>query len=131
TLLSIIGTAGYYSTYVIILLRAVQGVITLGSLTFLAASFSRSRDLIQRLLFMASDIYEQCLYLKDLFDFFEMKPSITSPTGAQPVPQSIHERFVFEDVGFRYPGSERWAVRHVNFHLRAGERVAFVGENGA
>ncbi len=129
--LSIIGTAGYYGAYAIILMRAVLGSITIGSLTFLAASFSRSRDLIQRLLLGATDIYQQSLYLKDLFDFFEMKPSITSPTDARMVPDVIREGFVFEDVGFRYPGSDRWAVRHVNFRLRPGERVAFVGENGA
>jgi ATP-binding cassette subfamily B protein len=129
--LSIIGTGGYYGAYAIILVRAVWGQITLGTLTFLAASFSRSRDLIQRLLFSASDIYQQSLYLKDLFDFFEMKPTITSPANARPVPQPIREGFIFEDVGFRYPGSETWAVRHVNFRLRPGERIAFVGENGA
>jgi ATP-binding cassette, subfamily B, bacterial len=129
--LSLIGTAGYYGAYVIILLQAVGGEITVGSLTFLAGSFSRSRDLIQRLLFGASDVFFHCIYLKDLFDFLEMKPSITAPPGARLVPQPIRKGFVFEDVGFRYPGSERWAVRHVSFGLKPGERVAFVGENGA
>jgi ATP-binding cassette subfamily B protein len=47
------------------------------------------------------------------------------------VPQPIREGFVFDDVGFRYPGSERWAIRNVNLMLRPGERVALVGENGA
>src|SRR5581483_2078589 len=70
TLLSIIGTAGYYGAYVIILVRAVGGAISIGTLTFLAGSFARSRDLIQRLLMGASDITQQALYLKDLFDFF-------------------------------------------------------------
>ena len=129
--LSMIGTAGYYSAYVIILLRAVFNQISLGSLTFLAGSFARSRDLIQRLLLGASDIYEQCLYLKDLFSFFAMKPSIRSHPGAPPVPKNFREGFLFEDVGFRYPGSERWAVRHLNFQLSPGERIALVGENGA
>ncbi|HEX9007372.1 MAG TPA: ABC transporter ATP-binding protein [Bacteroidota bacterium] len=129
--LSIIGTAGYYGAYVVILLRAVSGAITIGSLTFLAGSFARSRDLIQRLLLGASQIYEQCLYLKDLFGFFEMKPSITSASGAPAVPRPIREGFIFDDVGFRYPGSERWAVRHVSFTLHPGERIALVGENGA
>src|SRR5262249_41779346 len=110
---------------------AVYGQITLGSLTFLAGSFSRSRDLIQSLLFGASDIYEQCLYLKDMFDFFEMKPSIQTPPNAPLVPVPIKEGFVFEDVGFRYPGSERWAVRHLNFQMKPEERIALVGENGA
>ena len=130
-LLSILGTLGYYAAYVTILLRAVAGSISIGTLTFLAAAFARSRDLIQRLLLSASDIYEQSLYLRDLFVFFEMKPNIASQPGARPVPNPIRTGFVFEDVGFRYPGSERWAIRHVSFAIRPGERIALVGENGA
>ncbi len=129
--LSFIGTAGYYGAYVVILLRAVASVISIGTLTFLAGSFARSRDLIQRLLLGASEIYEQCLYLKDLFGFFAMKPSIISRPGARMLPAPIREGFRFEDVSFRYPGSDRWAVRHVSFSLLPGERIALVGENGA
>lgn len=129
--LSLIGLVGYYGAYAVILLRAVQGTITLGSLTFLAASFMRSRDMVQRLLFGASGIYQQCLYLKDLFDFFETKPTIVSSPGAVEVPRPIREGFVFENVGFRYPGSEVWALREVSFRLRPGERLALVGGNGA
>jgi len=131
SLLSFIGTLGYYAAYIVIIARAVSGAITLGSLTFLAASFSRGRDLIQRLLMGASAIYEQGLYLRDLFVFFEMKPTISSKPGTPPVPRPIRTGFVFEDVGFRYPGNDRWAVRHVSFELRPGERIALVGENGA
>src|SRR5262249_47969394 len=54
----------------------------------------------------------------------------TSP-GAPLVPVPIREGFVFENVGFRYPGSERWAVRHLNFQMKPEERIALVGENGA
>jgi ATP-binding cassette subfamily B protein len=131
TALSILGTLGYYVAYIIILVRAVHGSITLGSLTFLAGSFARSRELLQHLLLSASALGQQCLYLKDLFDFFETQPSITSPPGAPEVPRPIRQGFVFEDIGFRYPGRDAWAVRHVHFHLHPGERIAFVGENGA
>jgi ATP-binding cassette subfamily B protein len=131
TILSILGSLGYYAAYAVILVRTVRGDITIGSLTFLAASFARGRDIIQRLLLTASDVYEQSLYLKDMFDFFAMRPSITSRPGALLVPEPIQQGFVFEDVGFTYPGSDRWAVRHVSFHLRPGERIALVGENGA
>ena len=130
-LLSLVGTFGYYGAYVTILLRAVAGAISLGTLTFLAAAFSRSRDLIQRLLLSASDIYEQSLYLKDLFVFFEMVPSIRSRDGAARVPSPLRTGFVFEDVGFQYPGSDRWAIRHVHLSIVPGERIALVGENGA
>jgi ATP-binding cassette subfamily B protein len=49
----------------------------------------------------------------------------------RPFPQPIREGFTFEDVGFRYLNSERWANRHLSFTLRPGERLALVGENGA
>jgi ATP-binding cassette subfamily B protein len=130
-LLSVLGTLGYYAAYVTILLRAVAGTITIGTLTFLAAAFGRSRDIIQRVLLSASDVYEQSLYLRDLFVFFEMQPTIASRPDARPVPEPIRTGFVFDDVGFRYPGSERWAIRHVSFAIHPGERIALVGENGA
>jgi ATP-binding cassette, subfamily B, bacterial len=130
-LLGLLGTAGYYAAYVLILVGAVAGTITLGTLTFLAGAFSRGRDLLQGILGSANDVAEQALYLRDLFVFFEMRPTIASAPGARPVPDRIREGFVFEDVGFRYPGSDRWAVRHVSLALRAGERLALVGENGA
>ena len=60
-----------------------------------------------------------------------MRPEILSPEHPLPFPRPIREGFVFEDVGFRYPGAERWAVRHLDFTLKAGEVVALVGENGA
>ncbi|MGK2962509.1 MAG: ABC transporter ATP-binding protein [Gemmatimonadaceae bacterium] len=129
--LSLLGTVGYYAAYVIIILRAVRGEITPGTLIFLSASFARGRDTIQGILLSASSVYEQALYLRDLFVFLEMKPTIVSKPGAKTVPRPIETGFAFEDVGFRYPGSERWAVRNVSMTLRPGERVALVGENGA
>jgi len=130
-LLSILGTIGYYAAYIIILLHAVHGEITIGMLTFLAASFARGRDVIQSILLSASNVYEQALYLRDLFVFLDMRPTIESPPNARLVPKKIDSGFVFENVGFRYPGSERWAVRSVDMVLQPGERVALVGENGA
>jgi ATP-binding cassette, subfamily B, bacterial len=129
--LSIFGTFGYYVAYVIIILRAVHGEISPGTLIFLSASFARGRDTIQGILLSASSVYEQALYLRDLFVFLDMRPTIMSHPEAKPVPDQIREGFVFENVGFRYPESDRWALRNVSLTLKPGERVALVGENGA
>ncbi len=130
-LLATVGTLGYYAAYAVIIYLTVVGTFTLGVLTFLAGSFRQSRDLIQRILLSLSSIYEQSLYLEDLFTFLELRPRIDVRPGAPAVPAPIRQGFVFEDVGFRYPGSERWAVRHLDFTLSPGERLALVGENGA
>jgi len=131
TLLVTIGTLGYYGAYAVIIYRTVLGAFTIGTLTFLAGSFRQSRDLIQRVLLALSQIYEQSLYLSDLFTFFDVRPTVVSKPGARPVPRPINTGFRFEDVGFRYPGSQRWAVRHLTFSFEPHERIALVGENGA
>ncbi len=131
SLLSLLGTAGYYGAYGYLAWRTVHGDFTVGDLTFLAGSFLRLRSLLEGILSGFSQVASQALYLDDLYSFFGIKPEILSRPDARPIPTPIREGFVFEDVGFRYPGAERWAVRHLSFALTAGESVALVGENGA
>jgi ATP-binding cassette subfamily B protein len=131
SVLTAIGTIAYYVAYAYIVWRTLQGQFSIGDLTFLAGSFRRLRTLLENLLTGFSQIAGQALYLDDLFSFFEIQPEIVSVPNARPFPVPIRSGFVFEDVGFRYPGAERWAVRHLQFTLRAGETLALVGENGA
>ncbi len=131
TLLAALGTLGYYVAYGYIAWRTVRGDFSIGDLTFLAGSFRRLRQLLESLLSGFSQVASQALYLDDLYSFFEIQPEIVSKPDALPVPRPIRGGFVFEDVGFRYEGSERWALRHLSFELHAGEVLALVGENGA
>ncbi len=129
--LAVIGSLGYYVAYVFIIWRTARGEFSIGDLTFLAGSFSRLRSLLENFLSGFTRIAERALYLKDLFDFFDIEPRILSAHAARPVPSPIQEGFRFEEVGFRYPGSDAWAVRNLSFTLHAGEIIALVGENGA
>jgi ATP-binding cassette, subfamily B, bacterial len=126
-----VGTLGYYLAYAWIIGSTLTGTLTIGDLTFLAGSFRRLRTLLEGLLASFSSTAAQALYLDDLFGFFEVMPEIQSPASPLPMPEPIRQGFVFEDVGFRYPGADRWAVRHLSFTLKAGETLALVGENGA
>ncbi len=129
--LTAIGTLGYYVAYGYIAWRTVAGQFSVGTLTFLAGSFMRLRGLFEASLFRFSHLASQALYLEDLFGFFRIQPAITSPENPRTFPRPIREGFRFDDVGFRYPAAERWAVRHLDFMLNAGEVLALVGENGA
>lgn len=129
--LGMIGSIGYYAAYVIIIFRTVTGQLTLGDLTFLAGSFSRLRSLLQDILLRFSTMAEGALYLGDLFDFLELRPVIQMPSHPRQFPRPIKEGFRFEDVGFQYTDSDRWANRHLSFTLHPGEKLALVGENGA
>ncbi|MCB0629970.1 MAG: ABC transporter ATP-binding protein [Saprospiraceae bacterium] len=129
--LSLVGTLAYYGAYVFIILQTVSGAITIGTLTFLSGSFSRMQTMLQRIMTRFTQIADSALYLQDLFDFFQIEPMIRSTEGARSFPEKVQEGFRFDNVSFRYPGTERWAIRDLSFHLQPGEKLALVGENGA
>ncbi len=130
-LLNLISTGGYYGAYAVVLIRTLAGAISVGTFTFLTGAFSRSRSYIERILQSFTDISDQALYLKDLFEFFEMQPAIRSAPSALPAPRPMRDGFEFRNVSFAYPGSSHMVVENINFRLAAQEKIALIGENGA
>ncbi len=129
--LAALSTISYYAAYAYIVWRTLHGEFTIGDLFFLATSFSQLNGYIQQILIGFTQIAGQSLYLDDLFSFFEIEPTIVDPAEPKPFPVPLRQGIVFDNVGFRYPGSDRWAVRHLSFTIAAGETLALVGENGA
>ncbi|HUB01357.1 MAG TPA: ABC transporter ATP-binding protein [Terriglobales bacterium] len=130
SVLSAIGTAGYYTAYVFAVWRTVTGVFSFGTLTFLANAIRDASSNLQQTFSTLSTIADQALFMTDLIAFFEMRPKIESKPNALPAPRPIRIGFEFRNVSFRYPGSSRLVLNGLNFQLRPGERVALIGENG-
>ncbi|MBK8084696.1 MAG: ABC transporter ATP-binding protein [Devosia sp.] len=129
--LAALSTLTYYAAYAYIVWRTLHGEFTIGDLVFLATSFNQLNGYLQQILIGFTQIAGQSLYLDDLFSFFEIAPTILDPAEPKPFPVPLRQGIVFDNVGFRYPGSERWAVRNLSFTVPAGETLALVGENGA
>ena len=128
--LSALGTLGYYSAYVFIVWRTLTGVLSVGAMTALTGAVLQVSGNIQQLFSTMSGIADQALFLTDLLAFFEMRPTIRSKANALPAPRPIMRGFEFRNVSFSYPGTSRLILRNLDFHLRPGQRVALVGENG-
>ncbi|HXZ32154.1 MAG TPA: ABC transporter ATP-binding protein [Terriglobales bacterium] len=128
--LSIIGTLGYYSAYAWVIWRTLAGALSIGTLTFLAGAIQQASLNIQQVFSTLAGIADQALFITDLLAFFDMQPTIRSKSGALSAPRPIRHGFEFRNVAFRYPGTERLVLNHLNFHLHPGERVALIGENG-
>lgn len=130
SLLAVAGSIGYYGSYAYIVLRTLEGHLTIGYLTFLAGALAQSTGQIQMLFSTFSSIADQALFLTDLQQFFAVEPRIRSSGAALPAPRPIRQGFEFRNVSFHYPGSERLVLNNLNFRIEPGERIALVGENG-
>ena len=130
TLLAVLGTVGYYGTYTYVVYETVIGVLTLGTLTFLAGAIAGASTNIQAVFTTFSSIADQALFLTDLLEFFSVKPKIIVKPDALPVPRPICKGFEFKGVSFCYPGNPRPVLSDLNFRLEPSERIALVGENG-
>lgn len=150
--LSLISTAVFYGCYALIVVSTVRGRLTLGEMTLYLVAFRQGQQSFQAILSAAGSMYEDTLYMSNLFDYFAIPteeqeaggdtavlvPSDGAGLTAPPAEQGIR----FEGVGFRYPGStragadgapatERWALRDVSVFVPKGQSLALVGENGA
>src|SRR5271169_1971234 len=103
-LLSVIGAAGYYGAYVLVIWRTVTGMLSIGTLTFLAGAILQASSNIQQIFSTLSSIADQALFLTDLIAFLHMEPTIRSKPNALPAPRPIRRGFEFRNVSFAYPG---------------------------
>lgn len=128
--LAVFATAGYYGSYIWVVLSAVRGEITIGMLTFLAGAIAGANTNIQAVFSTVAGLADQSLFLKDLLDFFAVRPKIENRENALPAPRAIRDGFRFENVSFHYPGVERAVLQDLNLSIAPGERLALIGENG-
>ncbi len=123
-----ISTVGIMSFWIFSVFQVLNGNITIGLLTFYTgAAFSLSSSL-QDVVGRFSRLYEDSLYLKDYFTFIDLENSLKSGSvEADIVAPSIE----FKNVYFKYPGTKKYIFEDLNLIIEAGEKIAFVGVNGA
>ena len=110
--------------------RAILGTRTLGDIALFAQAFQRAQGLVRSLLMNIGQIHSSGLFLETLFEYLDLQPIVTAPPDPVPVPHG-RPSFQFADVGFRYPGTDRYALEHFNLTIPAGKTIAIVGANGA
>ncbi len=127
-LLGLLSTGAFYAAYGWIVLEAISGQISLGEMTMYLMVFRQGQSTFSAALTSIGGMYEDNLYLANLYEFLE-----------QPMPQSqgkitqgiMQEGIRFEQVSFSYPGSQQPVLKNISLHLKPGEKLAIVGENGS
>ncbi|MCB9798072.1 MAG: ABC transporter ATP-binding protein, partial [Alphaproteobacteria bacterium] len=127
--LGTLSTAAFYGAYAWIAVETIAGRITLGDMTMYLLVFKQGQSAISSVLSAINGMYEDNLYLSNLYEYLsDAAPERTGGATAGPRPD---DGVRFEDVTFRYPGSDAAALDGVSLHVRPGEKLALVGENGS
>jgi ATP-binding cassette, subfamily B, bacterial len=128
--LGLVGTAALYGGYVWIAAETVLGAISVGQMTMYLMLFRQGQSAVSAALSAVSGLYEDNLYLSNLFEYLEQPVGRTSG-GSQAVGPDPGDGIRFEDVEFVYPGASSPALSGIDLHVRPGESLAMVGQNGS
>lgn len=121
----------YYLGYGWIILRTVIGFITLGDMTMYQTIFIQSQRSIRTLLDNLNRLYENNMYLDNLFTYLKLEPKLVVSANGLIAPRPIRKGIEFRNVNFRYPGSQIDVLQDINLQIFPGEKIALVGMNGA
>lgn len=129
--LGALASLSYYGAYAWIVFLTISGAITLGGMTFYLTLFRQSQGAFQGLFGSITRLYENGLFMDNLFTFLSLSPQMTQSSRPLPVPRRLQRGLEFRNVSFRYPGRDDWALREINLTIAPGEKLALVGPNGA
>jgi ATP-binding cassette subfamily B protein len=112
-------------------LQAMRGLGTLGDVALFFHAFNQGQSVLRSLLGSIGKIYSDLLFLSNLFEFLDLEPQIVDPPQPRSIPAVLQEGIQFQQVAFRYPGSNRTVLSDFNLTIPSGQIAAVVGANGA
>lgn len=127
----VLASLSYYACYAWIIYETVGGLITLGLMTFYLTLFRSSQGTFQGLFDNLNRLYENGLFMDNLFSFLNLEAQMSRTTEPAVMPKKLTQGLEFRNVSFQYPGREDYALKGVNLIIRPGEKLALVGQNGA
>jgi ATP-binding cassette subfamily B protein len=128
-ILGLISTAAFYGAYGWIVITTINGEISLGAMTMYLVLFRQGQAAVAASLSAVSGMYEDNLYLSNLYEYLGQPVTIRS--GTEDHGPDRRRGVEFEHVSFRYPGTDRDALHDVSLSIKPGESLALVGENGS
>ena len=117
--------------YVFVCLKAWGGAFGVGSITqYVGAVTALSRNLSELMKGLGT-LRSNVPFMEDIYTFLDIPNRMYQGSLTTEKRSDRQYQVEFRDVSFRYPGTQTWALRHVNMTFQVGSRLAVVGENGS
>ena len=120
-----------FAVFAFIIYQTIQGILLLGDLVLYYQALQRGQTNLKATLSSVSGLYEDNLFLANLYEFLDLKPKVVDPVQPKIIPQPIERGIVFNNVSFQYADSARQALKNINLTIKPNETIALVGENGS
>ncbi len=117
--------------YIFVALRGIEGTINPGGVVLVIGAFTSVAGTLATISSTFVSIDQHTTFLDDYFSFLSIEPLVTSPEKPVSLPDGPVDGIEFDNVSFTYPGGTEPAVEGLDLHIRKGELMALVGENGA
>ncbi len=117
--------------FIFIAYQTVQGHLKIGDLVLYQQALQRGESALQALLTGLSGLYEDNLFLNNLYEFLNLKPKLQDAAHPIPFPTPIREGIVLDQVSFQYGNTTRQALYDISLTIHPKETIALVGENGS
>ena len=128
-LCAFIEAAAMFAIVWLLLKEAFAGAITIGTFVMLFEAFRRGQGYLQNLVGGIAGLYDNRLFIGNLFEFLQLEPTIVDPEEPAEVPEEITE-VEFRGVTFRYPDMERDVLKDFSLSARKGDITRIDGHNG-
>ncbi len=131
SLVAMLATVAFFGALGYLAFQTAQGRHSMGDLALFLVVFQRVQSIGQELVQQTSQLYEDTLYLGQLFEYFDIRPVLQEPAvpADLPAPAATHLRL--EQVDFTYPGTQKQVLHGIDLEIPAGRIVALVGANGS
>jgi ATP-binding cassette subfamily B protein len=127
--LGLVSSLAFYGAYAWVAFSTIRGVISLGQMTMYLMVFKQGQSAVSSMLSAIGGMYEDNLYLSNLYEYLEQPPPERAGTIGQGTDPAAGIRF--ENVSFAYPGAAEPALRDIDLDIAPGQSVALVGHNGS
>ncbi|MBN2305570.1 MAG: ABC transporter ATP-binding protein [Anaerolineae bacterium] len=127
----LVSTLAMYGAYALIVQQTIEGAISIGDLVIYYQAFQRGQTYLRQILTNLAGLYEDNLFLTNMYEFLDLEPKIFSPSKPRPVPRPMQAGIEFQNVNFQYPNGTRPVLEDISLTIEPGQKIALVGENGS